>query len=179
MIKLRNIVNELKGGKTLSVFDFDDTLVKSDHWIYVKHSNGQTSKLDPAEFAVYSPKPSDEFDFRDFDKMLRDPKIIKKNVALLKKQLRKAASTPARKVTILTARKIGYPIKHFFKTLGLDVYVVAVGSSDPQKKADWIANKIENGYGTVYFLDDSPKNVKAVANLQKKYPNSKIKAIQA
>lgn len=179
MIKLRDILNELKSGKTLSVFDFDDTLVKADHWIYVKHANGKETTLDPGEFAVYNPKPGDTFDFKDFDKMLRDPKIIKKNVELLKTQLNKASASGARKVTILTARKIGYPIKHFFKTLGLDVYVVPVGSSDPQVKANWIADKIENGYTTVYFLDDSHKNVKAVQSLQKQYPNAKIKAVQA
>ena len=178
MIKLKDILNELRGGKTLSVFDFDDTLVTADHWIYVKHANGKESKLDPAEFAVYTEKPGDVFDFRDFDKKLRDPKLIKKNVALLKKQLEKASRTSARKVTILTARKIGFPIKHFFKTLGIDVYVVAVGSSDPQKKADWIADKIESGYSTVYFMDDSQKNVNAVANLQKHYPDANIRAVK-
>ena len=124
---------------------------------------------------MYEPKPGDVFNYTDFDKMLRDPKIIKRNVDLLKKQLHKASQTPARKVTILTARKIGYPIKHFFKTLGLDVYVVPVGSSDPQIKADWIAKQIERGYNTVYFSDDSIKNINAVANLQKKYPNATIK----
>lgn len=178
MIKLRNILNELRGGKTLSVFDFDDTLVQADHWIYVKHANGKESILDPAEFAVYVPKPGDQFDFRDFDKKLRDPKLIKKNVNILKKQLEKASRTSARKVTILTARAVGYPIKHFFKTIGLDVYVVPVGSSDPKDKARWIANKIESGYTTVYFMDDSQKNVNAVAKLQKHYPHAKIKAVK-
>ena len=178
MIKLLDILNELRSGKTLSVFDFDDTLAKSDHWIYVKHASGKTTKLDPAEYAVYEPRPGDQFDFSDFDRMLRDPKAIKNNVNLLKKQLHKASKTPARKVTILTARKIGYPIKHFFKTLGLDVYVVAVGSSDPKVKAQWIADKIEDGYTTVYFMDDSQKNVKAVADLHKQYPNASIKAVK-
>ena len=172
MIKLKDILNEFK---TLSVFDADDTLIKSDAWIYVKHSNGKTSTLDPAEFAVYKEQPGDEFDFRDFSKKLQNPKIIKRNVNLLKKQLEKASKTSARRVTILTARKIGLPIKQFFKTLGLDVYVVAVGSSDPKTKSDWIANQIDKGYDTVYFSDDSMKNIKAVDALKKQYPNVTIK----
>jgi len=168
MIKLKSLLTERK---VISIFDFDDTLAKVDSWIFVKHANGKESKLDPAEFAVYKEKPGDEFDFREFSKPLQNPQLIKKNVDLLKKQLKKASKTPARKVTILTARAVGFPVRHFFKTLGLDVYVVAVGSADPKKKAEWIEDKIKAGYDTVYFMDDSKKNVKAVQALKKKYPN--------
>ena len=103
--------------------------------------------------------------------MLRNPRIIKKNVDILKKQLSKVG----RKVTILTARAVGFPVKHFFKTLGIDVYVVAVGSADPKAKADWIEDHIKKGYNPIYFIDDSPKNIKAVDGLKKKYPRVKIK----
>lgn len=168
MIKLKDI---LKEGKTLSVFDFDDTLAKTDAWIYVKKNGKEVKKLDPAEFAVYTPKEGEEFDFRDFDRMLRNPRIIKKNVDLLKKQLAKAHS---RKVTILTARRMGFPIKHFFKTLGLDVYVVPIGSADPEKKADWIESHVAKGYDKIYFMDDSSKNIRAVDKRMKKYPNVKV-----
>ncbi len=167
MIKLMNI---LKEGRSLSVFDFDDTLAFTESWVYVKTKKGEF-KLDSAEFAVYKLKPGEEYDFRDFDRMLRNPKIIKRNVDLLKKQLSKIG----RKVTILTARAVGFPVKHFFKTLGIDVYVVAVGSADPKVKANWIEDHIKKGYNPIYFMDDSPKNIKAVDNLKKKYPNTKIK----
>ena len=167
MIKLKKLLQE---ARSLSVFDFDDTLVKTDSWIYVKKNGKQIKKLDPAEFAVYNPKKGEEFDFSDFDKMLRNPRIIKKNVNLLKKQLKKHG----RRVTILTARALGYPIKHFFKTIGLDVYVVPVGSADPKVKADWIEDHIKKGYNPIYFMDDSRKNIAAVDKLKKKYPNVKI-----
>lgn len=159
MIKLKNI---LKEEKTLSIFDFDDTLATTNSWIYVKHADGKESKLDPAEYAVYNEKPGDRIDFRDFNSMLKDPKVIKNNFKLLVKQLDKAGKTTGRKVTILTARKLGFPIKHFFNTLGLDVYVVPVGGSNPQLKVDWIENKIKAGYDTIYFMDDSKKNIDAV-----------------
>jgi hypothetical protein len=35
MIKLKDILQE---GKVLSVFDFDDTIAKSDAWIYVTNN---------------------------------------------------------------------------------------------------------------------------------------------
>ena len=166
MIKLKDILNE---ARSLSVFDFDDTLAKTDSWVYVKSPRGEF-KLDPGEFAVYKLKKDEEYDFRDFDRMLRNPRIIKKNVDLLKKQLKKHG----RRVTILTARALGYPIKHFFKTIGLEVYVVAVGSADPKVKADWIEDHIKKGYNPVYFMDDSKKNIDAVNKLKKKYPKVKI-----
>ena len=42
MIKLMNI---LKEGRSLSVFDFDDTLAWTDSWVYVKSKKGEY-KLD-------------------------------------------------------------------------------------------------------------------------------------
>jgi len=174
MIKLKDM---LKEGKTLSIFDFDDTLATADAWIYVKHKSGKESKLDPAEFAVYDEKPGDEFDFRDFDSMLKNPKIIKKNFKLLVKQIDKARKTTGRKVTILTARALGYPVKHFFKTMGLDVYVVPVASADPKVKAKWVEDKIKSGYDTIYFMDDSKKNIDTMKDMLKKYPHVKNKIV--
>lgn len=160
----------LKEGKTVSIFDFDDTLAKTDSWVYVKTADGMEKQLDPAEFAVYSAKKGEEFDFRDFDRKLRNPRIIKKNVDLLKKQLSKGG----RKVTILTARRLGAPINHFFKTLGIQPYVVPLGSADPKKKSEYIENEIKKGYTTIYFMDDSPKNIRAVDKLKKKYPSIRL-----
>jgi hypothetical protein len=163
-------------GKTLRVFDFDDTLAKSVSYIYIRHADGSQSTLDPAEYAVYEPKPGDSFDFRDFNRMLNNPKVIKKNVDLLRRMI----SNPDKKVTILTARKLGFPVKYWFKkNLGIDVYVVALGDANPQAKADWIEQHIKKGYTDIAFMDDSIKNVKAVGSLQKKYPDIRVKSVLA
>ena len=168
MIKLTNI---LKEAVTLSIFDFDDTLAKTDSWIYVMKNGRQVKRLDPAQFATYTPKVGETFDFKDFDKKLKNPKIIKKNVDLLRKQLSKGG----RKVTILTARRLGAPINSFFKTLGIQPYIVPLGDANPQKKADYIEKQIKKGkYNPIYFMDDSPKNIRAVDTLKKKYPRIKL-----
>tara|TARA_R110000737_G_scaffold199189_1_gene219098 strand:- start:3829 stop:4353 length:525 start_codon:yes stop_codon:yes gene_type:complete len=168
MIKLKTILRE---AKMLSIFDFDDTLVKSDSWVYVVKADGTEYKLDAAEFAVHSGlKKGEEYNFRDFDRKIRSPRIIKKNVDLLRKQLKKGG----RKVTILTARRLGAPINSFFKTIGINPYVVTLGSGDPQKKADYIEREISKGYNPIYFMDDSPKNIKAVDALKQKYPHITI-----
>ena len=172
MIKLKDILLERK---ILSVFDFDDTIAKSDAWIYVTRGGRTIKKLDPAEFAIYKPRPGEDFDFRDFDRPLQNPQLIKQNADLLMKQLEKARRTSrgTRKVTILTARKVGAPVTSFLKSVGIDAYVVPVGSSDPKVKADWIEAQIKKGYDTVYFMDDSPKNIKAVKDMLRRYPNVK------
>jgi 3-deoxy-D-manno-octulosonate 8-phosphate phosphatase KdsC-like HAD superfamily phosphatase len=167
MIKLRDIIRE---GKTVSIFDFDDTIAQSDSWVYITKNGKTIKKLDPAEFAVYTPKTGEEYDFKDFDRKLRNPRLIKKNADLLKKQLKKGG----RKVTILTARRLKATINHFFKTIGIQPYVITLGSADPQKKAEYIENEIKKGYTTIYFMDDSVKNIRAVDALKRKYPKIKL-----
>ena len=170
MIKLKDLIKERK---VLSVFDFDDTIAKSDAWIYVMKGGRTVKKLDPAQFAVYRPKPDESFDFRDFDRKIRNPRLIKRNAELLRKQLDKArrAARGTRKVTILTARRLGQPVTSFLKTMGIDAYVVPLGSANPQLKADWIESQIKKGYDTVYFMDDSPKNIQAVNTMLVRYPH--------
>ena len=78
-------------------------------------------------------------------------------------------------MTILTARRLGAPINSFFKTLGIQPYIVPLGDANPQKKADYIEKQIKKGkYNPIYFMDDSPKNIRAVDALKKKYPRIKL-----
>jgi hypothetical protein len=162
-------INE--GGRILRVFDFDDTIAKSTAFIYVKHKDGSESKLDPAQYAKYNSKTTDVFDFRDFNKLLNNPKVIKKNFKLLQRML----DNSNKKVTILTARKLAYPVTKFFKDQGMDVYVVALGSNNPKDKSDWIEKHIKKGYTDIAFMDDSSKNIRAVDKLKSKYPDIRIK----
>lgn len=158
--------------KKLRVFDFDDTLVKTSSYIYVKHKDGKESKLTPGQYAVYKERPGDEFDFRDFEKV-KNPKIIKGYFQLLKNM----AATSDRAVYILTARSAYKPVYDFIKDSGIkDVFVVALGDNNPETKADWIEREMKNqGYDNIYFVDDSPKNVDAVRKRLNKYPNIRKK----
>ena len=165
-------MNEADTNKKLRVFDFDDTLVKTKSHIYVKHGDGKESKLTPGEYAVYEPKSDDKFDFSDFEKV-NQPQEIKGVTKLLKTVARAEGE---RKVVILTARSAYKPVQDYLHDIGLEgMYVVALGDSDPQKKADWIEDKIKKGYNDVFFIDDSHKNVAAVSKLKEKYPNIKMK----
>lgn len=157
--------------KKLRVFDMDDTLVKTDSYIYVTHKSGKTSRLTPGQYAVYTPKSGDVFDYSDFEQ-LNNPKIIKAYFEVLRRTAAKNET-----VYILTARSSYKPIKKFINDTGIrNVYVVALGDSNPEKKADWIEDKIKNdGYDDVYFIDDSPKNIDLVRKRLRDYPNVKTK----
>jgi FMN phosphatase YigB (HAD superfamily) len=165
-----NPINEA-GDKKLRVFDFDDTLVQTKSNIYVKHKDGKDSTLTPGEYAIYEPKDGDKFDFSDFEKV-KQPQEIKGVTRLLKNIVRVGGS----EIVILTARAAYKPIKNYLSDIGLDnLFVVALADSDPQKKADWIEDKIKGGVKDVFFIDDSHKNVAAVKALSKKYPNISLK----
>ncbi len=158
--------------KKLRVFDFDDTLVRTNSHIYITHKDGKKSTLNPGEYAIYEPKDGDQFDFSDFQKVTQPQEI--KGVTKLLKTVAKAEGQ--RKVVILTARSAYKPVKDYLHDIGLDdIYVVALGSSDPQHKADWIEDKIKQGYKDVFFIDDSHKNIAAVNKLKDKYPDIKMK----
>ena len=168
MLKLVDLLTE----KKLRVFDFDDTLVKSNSKVYVMNK-GKRKTLTPGEFAIYKKKSGDEFDFSDFDKVI-EPKQIKSMFRVFNNIYKASGS---RRLTILTARAAYKPVRKFLKDVGFnDVYVVALGDSNPQKKADWIQSQIQKGYNDILFLDDSPKNVKVVKKLKQKYPNIKMDA---
>ena len=171
---VEKLFTELKTGKRLRVFDFDDTLAKMNATIYVKHRNGSNTELSPAQFAVYEPIPGDDFDFSEFDRIIKSANPIQKNVDALKRAMQDVGA----KTTILTARRVAYPVKRYLeREHGLkNIYVVALGSSDPMDKARWIEKQIQKGYDDIEFIDDSPKNVKAVDSLQQQYPDVALSA---
>ena len=168
------LFTELSTGKRLRVFDFDDTLAKMNATIYVKHRDGSNTELNPAQFAVYEPRPGDDFDFSEFDRIIKSANPIQKNVDALKRAMQDAGA----KTTILTARRVAYPVKRYLeREHGIkNIYVVALGSSDPMDKARWIEKQIQKGYDDIEFIDDSPKNVKAVDSLQQQYPDVALSA---
>lgn len=171
-MSITKLIKEAKE-KKLRIFDFDDTLAKVKANIILKNK-GKESILTPAEFAVYDAKPGDTFNFREFNAAIKIAMPIKTNIDLLKQ----AASSPTTKTTILTARQLGYPVKNYLKKkYNLDIYVVALGDANPQRKADYIENEIKKGYNDIVFIDDSIKNVRAVEGLKLKYPNIKLEVV--
>lgn len=174
-MKLVKLIKEIDGqGKILHAFDLDDTLIKSSSKVIVKTPEG-IKKLTPAEYALYEPRPEDELDFSEFNQ-IKDPTLIRDNVKIFLDALRQSSSIS--KTIILTARTpdITNDIQDLldFKNLP-QVEIHAVGSSDPQKKADVIQDFIDKGFTQVRFYDDSPANIKAVNALRPLNPNVDIR----
>lgn len=160
-------------GKKLRIFDFDDTLVKTNSRVHVHRNGKRVASLSPGEYAVYEKRPGDTFDYSDFSDV-KDPEEI----VWVTDILRKFISHPDNHVYILTARGVYKPIKKYLDEIGLArrIYVVALNSADPKSKADWIEMKINTGhYDDVYFADDSVKNVQAVKNMLKNKQNIRWK----
>ena len=152
----------------LKVFDFDDTLVRTGSLIKITHKDGTTVDLNPSEYALYTVREGDEFDFSDFDTVV-DPVRTK----MMKVFRAKAIANKGKGVFVLTARsdKSKRAVRSYLRTIvGDDVMkrlkVVTLNSGDPYDKAMWIRNKVtEEGYDDVYFVDDSWKNCRAVGDV--------------
>ena len=152
--------------KKLRVFDFDETLVFTKSYIYVKQPNGKEKKLTPGEYAVYQEKPGEEYDFRDFYSV-QEPQELKRITKVFKRIIFKNGGDG---VYILTARPqaVEKHVHQYLKDIGINKRIPVVGlqSNNPKDKADWIEDKIDNeGYDDVYFADDSKKNVDAAKKM--------------
>jgi len=174
----REYLNEDKAKPKLRVFDFDDTIAKSDSNIHITTNTGKKITMDPGEYATHVMNPDYEYDFSEFDEVI-NPREIKQITNIIRNALN--AGTEGREIAILTARDPAAegPIKDYLDSIGLDTSMITfelLGSSDPQSKAAWIADRIENGAVDVLFFDDSGKNVEAVQALSGQYPDIKIKA---
>jgi len=171
MIKLQDMISRslFTESKKLRVFDFDDTLVFTKSFIYVKQPNGKEKKLTPGEYAVYNEKPGEEYDFRDFYSV-QEPQELRRITKVLKRIIQKNGGDG---VFILTARPqaVDKHVQRYLKDIGINQRIPVTGleSNDPKAKAKWIEDKIDNeGYDDVYFADDSIKNVNAVKDMLRK-----------
>ena len=152
--------------KRMRVFDFDDTLVSSRGEVSVQKANGEKISMDSATFAHYTPEPGDQLDFTAFNNVVQ-PRKIKKNFDRLR-----AAVKAGDRVVILTARASGASsaVSKFLEHEGVKgVEVVALGSSNPYDKAEWVSKATQEGdYDDVEFYDDSKANALAVDDVGKK-----------
>lgn len=149
-------MNEMKKA---FVFDFDDTLAKTDCRIGVvdKYSGAWKHSLNPAEFNSYKLQANEEFDFSDFDYVINPE-------ALETLELAKQVHAENHDVYILTARnnKAQNPIVEYIRLHGInakEVYCVGGSSVSIEKAKRKVLMTIMENYDKVYFYDDHDKNV--------------------
>ena len=157
--------------KTLSIFDFDDTLVFSGAAVHITHEDGSTESLESHEFATYKELPGDEFDYSEFDIYPPGGQIIKKT---FNRMLETISTNGPENVIVLSARSNPQPMKQFLSDHGLtaNIEIVGVGSSNPADKAAFVEGKLKGGMWThVEVFEDSLANINAIGGmLSSSYP---------
>ena len=147
----------LSEARKVRVFDFDDTLARTNEKIVVRHKKtGEVKSLSSAEFAKYKPDADEELDFTEFNdikaaKPLKAADRAARNVSRKKKE-----------VVILTARPAAAEpaIRKYLKGRGIrgkKLTIIAVGSSDPNAKRVALKKHLETGKKPVIhveFMDD-------------------------
>ena len=95
-IIIKEELAEVLGTKSLFVFDFDDTIARTDSKVFLIRNNEKIN-MDSDEFASYHYQQGDELDFSDFNRV--EGNIIPHTLAILDD-----AMTKGHKVVIVTAR---------------------------------------------------------------------------
>ncbi len=159
-----------KKRKGISVFDFDDTLAKTNSQVIVTMPNGKVMKINATEFAKQDAaltKKGAKYDFSEFSKV-----IDGKKGPLFDLAMKRQDKFTSKDIFILTARpqEAALSIHKFLKGIGLEVpmkNITGLADGTPQAKANWVLGKAKKGYNDFYFADDAYKNVKAVGDVLK------------
>jgi hypothetical protein len=162
------IAEEDKKAKKIRIFDFDDTLAKSNSQVLYTLPDGTTGKLNATEYAKRDQELKDKgatFDFSEFSKV-----IDGKKGPLFEVAQKINAARGNEDLFVLTARPADAagPIQEFLKLAGLDFKkenIIGLGDGTAQAKADWVQGKVDEGYNDFYFADDAIKNVNAVKDV--------------
>ena len=151
--------------KKIRVFDFDDTLAKSNSQVKYTLPDGTTGSLNATEYAKRDQELKDKgakFDFSEFSKVIDGKKGPLFNVA---KKIANARGNED--LFVLTARPADAAdaIQKFLSLAGINFKkenIVGLGDGTAKAKSDWILGKTKEGYNDFYFADDAIKNVVAV-----------------
>jgi hypothetical protein len=151
--------------KKIRVFDFDDTLARSNSKVLYEMPDGTEGSLNATQFAERAgdlEAQGAQFDFSEFSKVVDGKKgpVFKAIENIVK-------ARGAEDVFILTARPANAagPIKEFMDALGVNLpieNIVGLGDGKAEAKARWMTGKAAEGYNDFFFVDDAYKNVKAV-----------------
>lgn len=175
------VLSARTGLKTLRVFDFDDTLAKTNSRVAVTEFNKETGEplgdeyfITPAQYATFKvdvaakhPEIEYKFDYREFAEV-KDPKVIEWTFDVLRKIVKKLRQSENIPAVILTARgqRANQNIRNFLNTLDISIPVKTLDGSAPELKSEWIKQAmLTKDIPHVEFFDDSRLNVAAVDKL--------------
>lgn len=186
----RKQIREDDNTAALTIFDIDDTLMRTSASVFVKKPDGTKQKLSSAEFNQYKLEPGEEFDFGQF----RDAKLFRNTSKPIENLWRTAQTIlsniglrPNSRVVIVTARGDMDDKDEFlraFEDHGLDMSKIHVfragnlnaGSSAENKKII-IRHLLKDGQFTeTRLFDDHQDNLRAFLSLKEEFPNITFEA---
>jgi len=168
------------------VFDFDDTLVKTDAKVHIYKDGRRIKSLTPEEYNFYKPSPGETTNMDDFidPRIIMDAKKYKMWPALQNINIAKKSGRSTSEIYILTARssKAQLSIWNFLKREGIEMplkNVITLGHDSGQyydiaKAKEEILTNLAATYDKVLFFDDSHKNIE----LANKIPGIKTRLIE-
>ena len=154
--ELENFLGEVLRAKSLFIFDFDDTIARTDSKVFLVR-DGERIVMDSPTFAKYEYQEGDELDFSDFNRV--DADIIPQTLAILDDAMDKG-----HKVAVVTARSPGAieGIKAFFRQNGMtppNIYATAGSEGKPPVLRDLLQ---QGTYGRVIVYEDCRKNIESL-----------------
>ena len=165
---IKRALDPNKKSKGISVFDFDDTLARTNSKIVVTMPNGKVTKINATKFAKEHANleaAGAKFDFSEFNKVVDGKKGPLADLAI-----KRQGKFGSKDIFVLTARpqESANAIHAFLKGIGLEIpmdNITGLEDGRPAAKANWIIEKYSEGYNDFYFADDAYKNVKAVRDV--------------
>ena len=162
---LRLARKDKKKIKKIRVFDFDDTLARTNSIVYYTKKDGSQGELTAEQFASDGARLVQEgavMDFSDFN-IVRDGS--RGPLFKVAQTIRDARGNEDLYVLTARAPQAQQAIYEFLKAEGLEFKIeniVGLGNSSGEAKANWIIDKAAEGFNDFYFADDAYQNVKAV-----------------
>lgn len=189
MHNFKQYIAEGANAASLSIFDIDDTLFKSDTKVLVKKEGKTIRELTPAEYNVDELSPGESYDFHQFRSsaiFFKTAKPIDTVFKTAKRMLAKFSGYAQKKITIITARDDLDDRNLFLKTFkkygfNIDkVFVHRAGKlkiAGPDAKAQIAREELKKGkYTIARMFDDHEGNLDAFLALSKEFTNIKFEA---
>jgi non-ribosomal peptide synthetase component E (peptide arylation enzyme) len=189
MLTFKQYITEDAAAASLSIFDIDDTLFKTDTKVMVKKNGKIIRELTPAEYNVDKLGSDEEYDFSQFRSSAifnKTAKPVETVFKTAKKMLSKFSGYAQKKITIITARDDLDDKDLFLKTFrkygfNIDrVFVHRAGKikmAGPAAKAKIAREELQKGkYTIARMFDDHEGNLDAFLALSKEFPGIKFEA---
>ena len=158
------------------IFDFDDTLVKTDAKAHIYKDGRKIKSLTTAEFADYDVMPGEKVNLDDFSdpRFIINAKKYKMWEVLSRINNNIKMGIGNEDVFILSARdlKSQIPIYNFLKRNGIEIsldHVFTIGgggnSDSVARNKEIIIRSLADTYSEVLFYDDSEENIKLASKI--------------